>query len=280
MNTTVTKDAEETLAALLRDQVRVFNEDKNKKPSRPMAIDCAFLLPPLALSAPDAEKPNPAKSIQPVTEYGPEALRVVSLHYAVSKAAILGKSREQSIVFARRCLVAVLRDLGWTFSKCGKFINRDHSTCVELSNRFYLEADETEKAYALDISAHVAGKKRLDLEGLKAKAKARSKSYNAKFCGYMIIYSLVSKLAPQNPTRKSFVEYRYALRRCMCVLLTHYAWRVRDIGEFLDLSEVAVRKHVTFYNEHKSFDELLLITEVIEAVETMRRRLLVEKELS
>lgn len=272
-------DAEETMAALLQAQVTAFNKkDKEKPINRVHSLDCSYLLPSVQGLKLGQEPDEPrTEDTRPLID---RAAECVALHYQVPKAELYSHKRVKAFNLARRCLVAVLREIGWSYPQIGKALGKDHSTCVYMNNKFYLEAEESEKQNALDIAAHVEGKKALNMNGLRAKAKARSKSFNAKFCGYMIIHHFVAQIAPKIPTQKSHVQYRYAVRRCLCVILGQYQWRHFDIGQFLDISEPAVRKHITFYNEHKSFDEVLLVSQVSDAVENLRLRLTAKKELS
>lgn len=276
MNITVIKNTEETMAALLSAQVNEFNKREKEAPRcRVHKLDCSYLLPSVHGFKMGQEPDAPQNTDKrPLIQ---RAAECVALTYQVPKDELFSKKRDKKYIRARCCLVALLRDVGWSYPAIGKALGKTHPSCISMNNRFYLEADETEKQVALDIVAHVEGKKAMDLSGLRAQAKARSKSFNAKFCGYMIIHHFLSRIAPQTPTKKSYVQYRYAVTRCLCVLLAHYKWSYFDIGQFLDVSELAVRKHITFYNEHKSFDEVQLVSQVIEAVEAMRCRLTAEK---
>ena len=271
-------DAEESMAALLQAQVNEFNKrEKKASANRVHPLDCSYLLPSVHGLKMGQEPDTPQmKDTRPLID---RAAECVALTYQVPKAELFGFKRDKPFMRARRCLVALLREVGWSYPQIGRAMGKNHATCINMNNRFYLEAEESEKQAALDIAAHVEGKKAMDLSRLRAEAKARSKSFNAKFCGYMIIHHYLSRLAPKIPTQKSYVQYRYAVTRCLCVVLGHYKWTHFDTGQFLDISEPAVRKHITFYNEHKSFDEVQLVASVIDAVESLRMRLKAKKEL-
>lgn len=57
-------------------------------------------------------------------------LALVSELSGISQRDILGTSRAQEIMRARQLLYAVLRGVGWSYPRIGKFVGRDHTSVM------------------------------------------------------------------------------------------------------------------------------------------------------
>jgi ATPase involved in DNA replication initiation len=60
--------------------------------------------------------------------------RIARLH-DVAPEDITGPSRAPALCEARRCVMRELRDKGWSTTRIGQLLNRDHSTIVHAMRR-------------------------------------------------------------------------------------------------------------------------------------------------
>jgi chromosomal replication initiation ATPase DnaA len=77
----------------------------------------------------------------PLTDYGKTALE-----------ALRSRRREQQLAEARQIFCAVARDAGWTATKVGEFLRRDHSTVLYSSTRAHEHMHGHVKAIVRSLS--------------------------------------------------------------------------------------------------------------------------------
>ena len=87
------------------------------------------------LSPKTREISNALESMEQPITITQAVLQRVSSDYNVAVDVIIGRCRDSELVDLRCIIASVLTNLGFFRSEIGRFLNRDHTTVINLNNR-------------------------------------------------------------------------------------------------------------------------------------------------
>lgn len=219
---------------------------KKSKPKTPARQDYSSLYPKTRMM-----NPNVMNTVRGVTKVDQTVNLVCHMH-GLSKAELLGAARNKWAVKARRCLIVVLRDGGWSLSKIGHLVNRDHTSVLFNLTAFEQRSTEDERAAV----SHV-------LEFYQSFEKVSEKDFANVLCMNELIAAQIElrmKFLKTNLRGKSLLA---ALECVLASVLHHLQFSHEEIATARNCSEPQVAMRLEWLAEQCTHQEMQVLSEQI-----------------